>query len=72
MSNSKMYELAMKAVAEHFNVKKDDAIQPDVLWAGGILDDKRAVVWYGKKLVVVKYDTINDKTTIEVYTKAEE
>lgn len=71
MTSAQMYELARDAVIEQEHISPDDPIQPDVLWVGGILEDRRAVVWLGEKLFMVRHSTITEKTLVETYTRQE-
>ena len=71
MTSMQMYVLAQKAVAEHEHVQPDDETQPDVLWVGGVMENRRAIVWLGEKLYMVTYDTNTKTTNIDVYEKAE-
>lgn len=69
MKSAQMYELAKNAVIEYEQVAADDPVQPDVLWVGGVLEDRRAVVWYAGKLYMVRYTTGTGETAVDVYTK---
>ena len=43
MTSMQMYEYARNAVAEYAGADPDGSV-PDVLWVGGVLEDRRAVV----------------------------
>lgn len=69
MTSTQMYELARQAVAE---VAPDpDGSVPDVLWVGGVLEDRRAVVWHIGKLFMVTHDMGTGATTVDAYIREE-
>lgn len=68
MTSAQMYELARLAVKE--SAGEDPAgSMPDVLWVGGVLEDRRAVVWYLGKLYMVRHNTSTDQTWVDSYIK---
>jgi len=69
MTSVQMYELAKNAVIEYEQVSPDDPNQPDVLWVGGVLEIRKAVVWYGEKLYMVTHDTNSSETTVDPYVR---
>lgn len=69
MNSMQMYELAANAVKEATGAGEDSQAKPDVLWVGGVLEDRRAVVWFEGKLFMVTYNTSTEKTTVDVYEK---
>lgn len=71
MKSAQMYELAKNAVIAYENIQSEDVNQPDVLWVGGVLENRRAVVWCGTKLYMVIYNTNTEETTVEAYIKTE-
>lgn len=71
MTSSQMYELAKQAVIDHEKISPEDENQPDVLWVGGVMEQRRAVVWCGEKLFAVFYDTILRVTTVVGYVREE-
>ena len=72
MTSAQMYELARRAVAEYEYAGEDpDGSVPDVLWVGGVLEDRRAVVWHLGKLYMVRYDTRSGTTTVDAYIREE-
>jgi hypothetical protein len=70
MTSAQMYELARRAVLEYAG-EDPDGSAPDVLWVGGVLEDRRAVVWHLGKLYMVRYDTRSGTTTVDAYIRAE-
>lgn len=70
MTSAQMYEFAREAVRAYVHAE-EGGLEPDVLWVGGILDDRRAVVWYGEKLFMVTHNTISKETTVDEYVKEE-
>ena len=68
MTSTQMYELARNAVIEYEHIQPEDENQPDVLWVGGVLENRRAVVWCGIKLYMVQHNTFTKQTTVTVYT----
>lgn len=72
MKSMQMYELARKAVSEYEHIQPEDENQPDVLWVGGVMENRRAIVWCGEKLYMVTYNTNTNVTSIDVYEKTEE
>lgn len=68
MNTINMYELAKDAVAAYVHAGEGDPA-PDVLWVGGLLEDRRAVVWYGERLFMVFYNTVTQSTTVQPYVK---
>ena len=69
MTSRQMYEIARDAVIEYEHIQPDDENQPDVLWVGGVMETRRAVVWCGEKLYMVTHNTNTDVTVVEVYVK---
>lgn len=69
MTSRQMYEIARDAVIEYEHIQPDDENQPDVLWVGGVMETRRAVVWCGEKLYMVIHNTNTDETVVEVYVK---
>lgn len=69
MTSAQMYELARQAVAEA--APDPDGSVPDVLWVGGVLEDRRAVVWHIGKLFMVRHDTGSGTTTVDAYIREE-
>ena len=69
MSSMQMYELAKNAVIEHEHIQPEDENQPDVLWVGGVLEVRRAVVWCGQKLFMVTHNTVTEETDVDTYVK---
>lgn len=72
MNSMQMYELAKNAVIAHEHIPTENPTQPDVLWVGGVLEIRRAVVWYGEKLFMVTYNTNTESTLVETFIKQEE
>ncbi len=68
MTSAQMYELARDAVAEYAGEDPGGSV-PDVLWVGGVLEDRRAVVWYLGKLYMVQHNTSADQTWVDSYIK---
>lgn len=69
MTSRRMYEIAQEAVIEYEHIQPDDENQPEVLWVGGVMETRRAVVWCGEKLYMVIHNTNTDETVVEVYVK---
>lgn len=69
MTSTQMYEHARNVIVEHENIKPDDDLQPDVLWVGGIFENKKGIVWYGDKIFMVNYNLTTGIDTIETYVK---
>ena len=69
MTSRQMYEIARDAVIEYEHIQPEDENQPDVLWVGGVMETRRAVVWCGEKLYMVIHNTNTDETVVEVYVK---
>lgn len=69
MTNMQMYEYAKQVIMELEHVQPEDRIQPDVLWAGGMLEIRRAVVWFGEKMYMVNYNSNTEVTTVDTYEK---
>ena len=69
MTSRQMYEIARDAVIEYEHIQPDDENQPEVLWVGGVMETRRAVVWCGEKLYMVIHNTNTDETVVEVYVK---
>lgn len=42
-----------------------------MLWFGGVLELQRGLVWAGKRMYLVTYNSTTQTHTIEVYTKEE-
>ena len=72
MTSAQMWTLARDAVAEKLQSKPDDVNTPDVLWVGGALEQRRAVVWCGTELYLVTYNTLTGETRIDTYVKRTE
>lgn len=70
MTSAQMYELARQAVKESAGEDPAGSV-PDVLWVGGVLEDRRAVVWYMGKLYMVRHNTSTDQTWVDSYIKEE-
>lgn len=70
MTSAQMYELARDAVAEYAGEDPGGSV-PDVLWVGGVLEDRRAVAWYIGKLFMVLHNTGTGQTTVHAYIKEE-
>ena len=70
MTSAQMYELARDAVAEYAGEDPGGSV-PDVLWVGGVLEDRRAVVWHLGKLFMVYHDTGNGTTAVDTYIREE-
>ena len=70
MTSAQMYELARNAVLEAAGPDPEGS-QPDVLWVGGVLEDRRAVVWYMAKLYMVRHNTSTQETTVDTYAREE-
>lgn len=68
MTSAQMYELARLAVKESAGEDPAGSL-PDVLWVGGVLEDRRAVVWYMGKLYMVRHNTSTDQTWVDSYIK---
>ena len=68
MTSAQMYELARLAVKESAGEDPAGSL-PDVLWVGGVLEDRRAVVWYLGKLYMVRHNTSTDQTWVDSYIK---
>lgn len=68
MTSAQMYELARLAVKESAGEDPAGSV-PDVLWVGGVLEDRRAVVWYMGKLYMVRHNTSTDQTCVDSYIK---
>lgn len=68
MTSTQMYELARLAVKESAGEDPAGSV-PDVLWVGGVLEDRRAVVWYMGKLYMVRHNTSTDQTWVDSYIK---
>lgn len=68
MTSRQMYEIARDAVAEYEQLQEGDPA-PEVLWVGGILEDRRAVVWLGEKLYMVTLNTNTEETVVQPYAK---
>lgn len=68
MTSAQMYELARQAVKESAGEDPAGSL-PDVLWVGGVLEDRRAVVWYMGKLYMVRHNTSTDQTWVDSYIK---
>lgn len=68
MTSAQMYELARLAVKESAGEDPAGSV-PDVLWVGGVLEDRRAVVWYMGKLYMVRHNTSTDQTWVDSYIK---
>ena len=71
MTNMQMYEYAKEVIAKYKNVSEEDPIQPDVLWVGGVLEIRRAVVWLGETLLMVTYNTNDETTKVDTYSITE-
>lgn len=71
MTNMQMYEYAKEVIAKYKNVSEEDPIQPDVLWVGGVLEIRRAVVWLGETLFMVTYNTNDETTKVDTYSITE-
>ena len=69
MTSRQMYEIARDAVIEYEHIQPDDENQPEVLWVGGVMETRRAVVWCGENLYLVTHNTNTDETVVEVYVK---
>ena len=70
MTSAQMYELARDAVAEYAGEDPGGSV-PDVLWVGGVLEDRRAVAWYLGKLYMVRHNTGTGETAVDTYIKEE-
>ena len=68
MTSAQMYELARNAVVETAGADPEGS-QPEVLWVGGVLEDRRAVVWYMAKLFMVRHNTSTQETVVDTYTR---
>lgn len=71
MTSMQMYEYARNAVAEYAGADPDGSV-PDVLWVGGVLEDRRAVVWYIGKLFMVLFNTTTSEATVNTYVRESE
>lgn len=69
MTSAQMYELARDAIAQAEGADAESGNVPDVLWVGGVLEDRRAVVWFDGRLYMVRHNTSSQKTEIDVYEK---
>ena len=69
MTSSQMYELAKQAVIVHEKISPEDKNQPDVLWVGGVMEQRRAVVWCGEKLYMVNYNANTEETVVDTYAR---
>lgn len=69
MTNARMYELARDAVIEYEHIQPEDENQPDVLWVGGVMESRRAVVWCGEKLYMVTHNTNTEGTVVDPYVR---
>ena len=70
MTSAQMYELARLAGKESAGEDPAGSL-PDVLWVGGVLEDRRAVVWYMGKLFMVTHDMGTGATTVDTYIREE-
>lgn len=70
MTSAQMYELTRDAVAEAAGADPAGSV-PDVLWVGGVLEDRRGVAWYMGKLYMVLHHTGTGQTTVNAYIKEE-
>lgn len=70
MTSAQMYELARQAVTDYAG-EDPASSRPDVLWVGGVLEDRRGVVWYMGKLFMVRHNTGTGDTTVDTYIKKE-
>lgn len=70
MTSMEMYEYAKEQVAAYIVDHPDPSdAAPDVLWTGGMLEIRRAVVWCGVRLFMVTYNTSTEETVIDEYRK---
>ena len=69
MTSMQMYELAREAILEAAGEDPAGSV-PDILWVGGILEDRRAVGWYMGTLFMVHHDTGTGDTAVEAYYRA--
>lgn len=68
MTSAQMYELARQAVLESAGEDAAGSV-PDVLWVGGVLEDRRAVAWYLGRLYMVRHNTSTNQTWVDAYVK---
>lgn len=74
MTSMRMYEYAKEVITKYKSITPEDQIQPDVLWVGGVLEIRRAIVWLGETLYMVTYNINNETTVVDTYsmTKSEQ
>ena len=69
MTSSQMYELARTAIAQAAAVNPNEV---EILWVGGVMENRRAVAWCGGDLWTVNHNPITGETHVEKYVKVSE
>ena len=67
MTSAQMYELARDAIAQAAEVNPNEV---EILWVGGVMENRRAVAWCGGDLWTVNHNPVTGETHVDRYVKA--
>ncbi len=66
MTSAQMYELARDAIAQAAEVNPNEV---EILWVGGVMENRRAVAWCGGALYAVSHNPVTGETHVDKYEK---